>query len=454
MKIQKQYIIIFIISLIIFILANILTANYSATIGDETFYMFQAKNILQGKFLWFEDTSSALFPIILSPFSYSLPLARIFLSVLTALTATLLFIYAKNQFSKKVAIFSLIIFLAHPQVLKMSFSLLTEIPFLLLTFIYLLYYEKISIPTVKKFQILLLGVIFGLALLTKHAAIVLPAALFITTLASSVSSKEKKKTIFLLITTSVIGLLLFLIWPSLAGYNILQDKITRPDTFFRNMALNSIPSYFLPSFLGLLILSLLFGKYKSKNYFFLINFVIIYLFIMLTFINFFFVRYFFVTLPFLSIIIGIGLTKIYNKKQYIAIILLAIFLIHAAISLPILKQEYNNHYYFNKPNCENLKSFTSDCSPYNLEIPYFSQPDNSICSYATTFTTQEQIASIIISYADDNAEIYLDNQNIGQANTWEEATIPVTLNPGTHTFKAIIINGNNIGGLGQVLTCK
>jgi len=416
--------------------------NSDRVFGDEVFYYFQAQGINQGEFKWFSVTQPLLLPVVLSLLHSNIILMRLTMSLFIALSCALLFRIARKLFSVKTAFFSVLLFASLPLTTMYASLLYTEsiFVFLLLSLLYLfLFFKKDSLYYV------LSGVLLGLLMQARMIAV-----FFIPILIFLVFFKGWDRKHFY---SMFISLLIFLPYFFLGGFKFFSEKSS---LFSASLAPFEI--YFGLKYIGLIFFALAIYSFlvPNKKLRWAKTIILFYFISLLLISKGFLFRYFFPAFPFISLMIA---SLIENKKKLVSYSLIALFFMSAFYGIYLsgdTKMQFTNFLFLNPPaDCIEINSFQNTCVGQEVNLPFFGQDSNTICSYSSSFDSESESNLIFISYLDDKAVLYLDNELVGKASDpFRRHIFYKTISSGKHSLLITLENFYNIGGIGQVLICK
>jgi len=479
----------FVFSFLFFGVVSILRVPSYILIDDEVFYLLQAKAIASGNFIWFDRTNPYLFPLILSAFVRLefLPFLRLIPVFFMAVSAGLYFSILNKYLNKTIALIAGLFFVSHPLVIEHAIRLYTEGLLFILLFLSLNKTLEIVEEDDSWKNFLFLGFYMGLFLQVKAMIPLIP--FFLT---GYIFIKSKYKNILKVIVSSTVALLIYFPYFLFNGIDYFQDKLHPVFNILEIISRGSLGVEalgFSTTFLFVIALFLSLRKRKEKrgnilNIFLL--FSSIYVFFILFVIGFVESRYYILCLPIVFIFISrfIFYDNLDNKKKNkIPIILsLLLFLLVSFSSVSNLPK-YSRNFHFLKDNKSNyvelryasqkyiyknifanddwIPNFTVVDKIINSEIkkvclPVFDQEFHTIARYDFNFLTEKEFSYLFIAHVCDKARIFLDGKPIlkdwgGNAFGPLQEKFDYPLKPGQHVLTIDIFQGDNIGGIGQVL---
>src|SRR3989338_6492872 len=159
-----------IIAFVLYTFVILFNTPHDTLTGDEVFYYFQAQYLKSGEFVWFEHTSSVLYPLILSFFKSVLIILRMINAFFMSLSVFFLFKLSRLIMDDKYSILTTLLFLTNPETITLSSLLFTDTLFIFFVILSLyFYFRKITNDNFSenKMDYIILGILVGLASLTR-----------------------------------------------------------------------------------------------------------------------------------------------------------------------------------------------------------------------------------------------------------------------------------------------
>jgi hypothetical protein len=433
--------------------------------SDELFYYFQARNLLVGKLVWFENTVPFMSPLILAPFSFSLLAMRLWAALIMSLGLIAFYSYAKGIFSKKLALLSWLILLLHAQT-SFGVSLFSENVFFGLSFFYLNLQRRYA---EQPRMILPLGILVGILMLTRPFGIFWPLALGLELLIGRGFQVFKSRAGWSLIGQGLIAVVIYQAWLARGGFSFVSMMITTKSTGNFPHPYIDLPGFFTFSISIAFLFGLLFGREANfRKYKFGVIAIVLFSLANAFLISNTFIRHFLAVLPLLVIYTASGLLRLSSRDWRIGILIVwCLAFLGERIIRPYqddFKSPTYNHYYLAHPGCQAVSQMKMSCQhletgeslgpKQTISLPFLDQPLVSRCSYEADLNLNIEAKWIYLAFFDDWGFVHLDERRIAKGTTWNPSVFPISAAPGNHRITAQIENQSGFGGIGQMLFCS